>query len=155
MHNVIVILIGFSFALFSFNGFAQCAAAPVGTASDPVLQLKLNGDGKAGLGPANALTSNEEGAVVWDDTNDSMVICDGSNWVNIGSTGESGDIQSGFDSTETIAQPCTTVGTLSHSSSEDLLVCQSGSDINGTSCSTFNTGALSIGSDGSIYACLN
>lgn len=74
-------------SLLGSIGYTQCAAAPVGTANDPVLQMRLNGDGKSGLGPANALSSNEEGAVVWDDSSDELVFCDGTNWVNMGGGG--------------------------------------------------------------------
>ena len=69
---------------FSANkAYAACPAAPVGTPNDPVLQLRLNGDGKAGNGPANYFDATEEGAVVWDDANNAVTYCDGTNWVTL------------------------------------------------------------------------
>ncbi|MDE0723510.1 MAG: hypothetical protein OSB62_02285 [Alphaproteobacteria bacterium] len=68
----------------SYVANAACSAAPVGTAADPVLQTRLNGDSQAGLGAANNLTSTEEGAIVWDDTNNTLVACDGTDWIQLG-----------------------------------------------------------------------
>ena len=77
---------------------AACSAAPVGTAADPVLQTRLNGDSKAGLGAANSLTSTEEGAIVWDDTNNTLVACDGTNWIQLGDS----HLPTGCSSGETV-----------------------------------------------------
>ncbi len=66
-----------------FSALALCSAAPVGTAGDPVLQFRLNGDGIVAFGAANNVVSNEEGAVVWDDTANALAYCDGSNWVTL------------------------------------------------------------------------
>lgn len=74
-------------ALSASKAYATCPPAPVGTANDPVLQMRLNGDGKSGLGPSNALTSNEEGTLVWDDSNNELVFCDGTSWVKMGNVG--------------------------------------------------------------------
>jgi hypothetical protein len=69
--------------MWSVAGHTACSAAPVGTANDPVLQMRLNGDSEAGLGPANSLTSTEEGAIVWDDANNTLVACNGSSWIQL------------------------------------------------------------------------
>lgn len=61
--------------------FAQaCPAPPVGTANDTVLQMKPQG-GTAGLGPSSAITTIGEGTVVYDDANNQIVMCDGTNWI--------------------------------------------------------------------------
>ena len=70
-------------AFSASKAYAACPAAPVGTPNDPVLQLRLNGDGKAGNGPANYFDATEEGAVVWDDANNAVTYCDGTNWVTL------------------------------------------------------------------------
>lgn len=149
----VLILSGF-LSLCTHNAFGACPSAPVGVANDPVVQLKSNVDGKSGFGPSNFLTSNEEGAIVWDDTKNAVVYCDGTNWITLGKS-DANNIQIGFDNFEVSEETCLAEGSLSRSSSGELLVCQTGIDIDGLSCSNFNPGALSIDRDGSIYICTN
>lgn len=60
---------------------AACGPAPVTTADEPVLQLKLNADGKAAWGATNTFDATEEGALVWDSASKSIAYCDGTNWI--------------------------------------------------------------------------
>lgn len=73
--------------LASSQAYAICPAAPVGTAADPVLQLKLNADSNSSFGAANIFDSTEEGALVWDDTANAVAYCDGNNWITLGGGG--------------------------------------------------------------------
>ncbi|MDE0724688.1 MAG: hypothetical protein OSB62_08330 [Alphaproteobacteria bacterium] len=70
--------------LISFKALAACPAAPVGTANDPTLQMKLNGDSISRHGPANIVDATEEGAMVWDDTKNQVAICNGTKWMLLG-----------------------------------------------------------------------
>ncbi len=80
------------------SAFAVCPAAPVGTADDPVLQLKLNADSQSSFGAANVFDSTEEGALVWNDAANVVAYCDGNNWVNLGGGGGDADTLDGIDS---------------------------------------------------------
>lgn len=66
---------------------AACPAAPVGDAGDRVIQFVQNGDGVTGIGATNTIDATEEGAVVYDATNDTLAVCDGTNWVELGGGG--------------------------------------------------------------------
>ncbi len=84
--------------LASSQAYAICPAAPVGTAADPVLQLKLNADSNSSFGAANVFDSTEEGALVWNDAANVVAYCDGTNWVNLGGGGGDADTLDGIDS---------------------------------------------------------
>ncbi|MEX5576676.1 hypothetical protein [Pseudophaeobacter sp. A-200-2] len=111
--------------------------------------MKKQGNGSAAWAATNQVSATVEGSLVWDDANDAIAYCDGTNWITLG---DSTSIQSGFNNAETLGQSCTTPGTLSHSASGELMVC---ADFDGVTCSGFNPGALSIGSDGSVFLCTN
>ncbi len=83
----------FFMGLLYFSGTAQaaCPAPPVASTSDTVIQMRAHG-GNAGMGPTSALDATEEGALVYDDTNDTIKICDGTNWVDVGGSGGGGII---------------------------------------------------------------
>ncbi len=88
-----------STAMFSSYAYAICPAAPVGTAADPVLQLKLNADSNSSFGAANVFDSTEEGALVWNDAANAVAYCDGNNWITLsGGGGDAGSLD-GLDST--------------------------------------------------------
>lgn len=75
------------FILTSGEIYAACPAAPVGAPEEPVIQLKRNADGKKSWGATNIYDATEEGALVWDDTNNAVSYCDGASWVTLGSGG--------------------------------------------------------------------
>ncbi len=81
MRYFLLIILGLF--LFSPTANAACPVAPVGSTSDTVIQMKAIG-GNAGTGPTNVLDATEEGAIVYDDTNDTVKVCDGTNWVSVG-----------------------------------------------------------------------
>ena len=138
-----LLLVGIS--LISFNAYAICPAAPVGTASDPVLQLRLNADSKAGLGAANFLTSTEEGALVWDDAANAIAYCDGTNWITLGAIGGSDDLGN-HTATQTLAMGANditgtgtyTAGTLASTAATGLLW------ENGVNSLTYNDGGGNV-----------
>ncbi|MEC9291497.1 MAG: hypothetical protein VX730_03760 [Pseudomonadota bacterium] len=84
--------------LASSQAYAICPAAPVGTAADPVLQLKLNADSNSSFGAANVFDSTEEGALVWNDAANAVAYCDGNNWITLGGGGGDADTLDGIDS---------------------------------------------------------
>jgi hypothetical protein len=138
-----LLLVGIS--LISFNAYAICPAAPVGTASDPVLQLRLNADSKAGLGAANFLTSTEEGALVWDDAANAIAYCDGTNRITLGAIGGSDDLGN-HTATQTLAMGANditgtgtyTAGTLASTAATGLLW------ENGVNSLTYNDGGGNV-----------
>lgn len=68
---------------------ADCSAAPLATASDLVISMKTASGIQ--VAPGNQLASTvKEGMVVYDDANDELKLCDGTNWVSIGSGGGGG-----------------------------------------------------------------
>ncbi len=89
------LLIFFGIFLLSPTVKAACPAAPVGSTSDTVIQMKAIG-GNAGMGPTSALDATEEGAMVYDDTNDTVKVCDGTNWVELGGSGGGGNSNATF-----------------------------------------------------------
>lgn len=73
------------------QSYAVCPAAPVASPSELVLQLKKQGDGTAAWAPTSQVSSTVEGSMVWDDTNDAIAYCDGTNWVTLsGGSGPAG-----------------------------------------------------------------
>jgi hypothetical protein len=73
--------------VFSNSARAACPAAPVDDAGDRVIQFVQNGDGVTGIGATNIIDATEEGAVVYDATNNTLTVCDGTNWVALGGGG--------------------------------------------------------------------
>lgn len=71
-----------------------CPVPPVGSANDTILQMKPQA-GTAGFGPSSAITNIGEGTVVYDDANNQLVVCDGTNWVPVGGSGGGGSGPSG------------------------------------------------------------
>ena len=159
--------------------YAACPAAPVGNVGDRVIQMVQGGDSSAAIGPTNVVDATEEGAMVYDATNDTIVVCDGTNWVsledtltslscsngevaiwnNTGSIWEcgapsipGGSLQGGVNTVVTLGASCTTVGELAKTASGQLVVCED-SDISNQDCSGLNTGALSFTSAGFIRLC--
>lgn len=59
---------------------AACPAPPVGSANDTVVQMQAHG-GNAATGPTSTLEATEAGAVVYDDANGILVVCDGTSWI--------------------------------------------------------------------------
>ncbi|MEC9291898.1 MAG: tail fiber domain-containing protein [Pseudomonadota bacterium] len=64
-----------------------CPAAPVGDVKDPVFQLIANASDRFQIGATDSVSSTIRGAMVWDDTNSTIAVCDGTNWVTLGSGG--------------------------------------------------------------------
>ena len=64
---------------------AVCPAAPVGSSADSVIQMVAGPDGLVQMGPNSVVDATEEGAIVYDATNDSIAVCNGTNWVVLGS----------------------------------------------------------------------
>ena len=60
---------------------AACPAPPVGDPLDRALQMVAGGDGMLGLSNTSVTDATEEGAVVYDDTNNTLAVCDGTNWI--------------------------------------------------------------------------
>lgn len=64
--------------------FSACPAAPVGSNQDRVIQMVAGGDNVTQMGSQQGTNATEEGAVVYDDTQNTLVVCDGTNWVTLG-----------------------------------------------------------------------
>ncbi|HEY8964143.1 MAG TPA: hypothetical protein VIN59_06760, partial [Alphaproteobacteria bacterium] len=88
LRKYIALFLVASFTLTASQAHADCAAAPIATATDMVISMKTaNG---VQVAPANKLSSSvKEGMVVYDDTANSLKLCDGTNWVSVGSGGGS------------------------------------------------------------------
>jgi hypothetical protein len=86
---------------FSAQGaLALCSAPQLETPEDIVIQLRagVSGNGQSFLGAGssigvNSVTARSKGAIYYDTTQDSIVACDGTNWIAIGGGG-GGDIDS-------------------------------------------------------------
>ncbi len=65
---------------------AACPAPPVGNTADTVIQMRAI-DGNAGMGATTALDATEEGALIYDDTNNTVKVCDGTNWIDLSGGG--------------------------------------------------------------------
>ena len=105
--------------------WAACPAAPVGSTDDRVIQMVAGVDGLTQMGSDANVDATEEGAIVYDGTNDILVVCDGTNWVPLGgSSGGGGGIQSGQSNTETLGTGCTNIGDLARTSTGNLIVCK-------------------------------
>lgn len=80
-----------SLILFLAPGVSQaaCPPPPVASASDTVIQMRAHG-GNAGVGPTNVLDATESGAVVFNDADKSLYVCDGTAWVKLGGGGGGG-----------------------------------------------------------------
>ncbi len=68
-----------------------CPAAPVGDVKDPVFQLVANASDRFQIGATDSVSSTIKGAMVWDDSNSTIAVCDGTNWVTLGSGGGGAD----------------------------------------------------------------
>ena len=68
---------------------AACPAAPVGSSEDRVIQMVAGADGVTQMAKESVLDATEEGAIVYDATNNTIAVCDGTDWVPL--SGGSGD----------------------------------------------------------------
>lgn len=84
MRELIVIM-----ALFLMPSLAKaaCPAAPVGSAQDRVIQMVAGGDSQTQMGSDAVVDATEEGVIVYDATNNTLAVCDGANWVQLGGGG--------------------------------------------------------------------
>ena len=62
---------------------AVCPAAPVGAPDEQVIQMKNLANGTAAWAATNQVSATVEGSLVWDDANDAIAYCDGTNWVTL------------------------------------------------------------------------
>jgi len=67
---------------------AACPAAPVGSTEDRVIQMVAGGDNATQMGSDANIDATEEGAIVYDATNNTIAVCDGTNWVTLGGGGD-------------------------------------------------------------------
>lgn len=68
-------------------GHAACPAAPVGSNQDRVIQMVAGGDNLTQMGSQQVTDATEEGAVVYDSALNTLVVCDGTNWITLGGGG--------------------------------------------------------------------
>ncbi len=71
---------------------AACPPAPVGSAQDRVIQMVAGGDGMVRMGSDAEVDATEEGAIVYDAANNTIAICDGTNWIQLGRNGGGGPV---------------------------------------------------------------
>ena len=69
------------------TGWAACPAAPVGSNQDRVIQMVAGVDGQAQMAREEITDATEEGAIVYDNTLKTLVVCDGTNWVALSGSG--------------------------------------------------------------------
>ena len=78
---------GIVVTVFHSTAKAACPAAPVGSNQDRVIQMVAGGDGFVQMGSDAEVDATEEGAIVYDAVNNTLAVCDGTNWVALGAGG--------------------------------------------------------------------
>ena len=86
VQRLIVLLLAFCLVLLSARAFAACSLPPGNDADNLAIATLQVPVGKSMAGP-NADVPLTEGTVIYDRTQDRLVMCDGTNWVEIGGSG--------------------------------------------------------------------